>query len=44
MKAPISWLKDFVDIDVTPEVLASKLVSPVSKLKKSYITARIFPA
>lgn len=27
MKAPISWLKDFVDIDVTPEVLASKLVS-----------------
>lgn len=27
MKAPISWLKDFVDIDVTPEALAAKLVS-----------------
>ncbi len=27
MKVPYSWLKDFVDIDVTPEVLADKLVS-----------------
>ena len=26
MKVPYSWLKDFVDIDVTPEVLADKLV------------------
>lgn len=27
MLAPISWLKDYVDIDVTPEILAKKLVS-----------------
>ncbi len=27
MKAPISWLKDFVEIDVKPETLAKKLVS-----------------
>ncbi|MFI3166742.1 MAG: phenylalanine--tRNA ligase subunit beta [Bacillota bacterium] len=27
MKAPISWLKDFVDIDITPEELAEKLLS-----------------
>lgn len=27
MLAPISWLKDYVDIDVTPEVLAKKLVA-----------------
>lgn len=27
MLAPISWLKDYVDIEVTPEVLAKKLVS-----------------
>jgi phenylalanyl-tRNA synthetase, beta subunit, non-spirochete bacterial len=27
MKAPISWLNEFVKIDVTPEVLADKLVS-----------------
>lgn len=27
MKAPISWLNDFVKIDVSPEVLADKLVS-----------------
>lgn len=26
MKVPYSWLKDFVEIDVTPEVLAEKLV------------------
>ncbi len=26
MKVPYSWLKDFVEIDVTPEVLADKLV------------------
>ncbi|NLZ25436.1 MAG: phenylalanine--tRNA ligase subunit beta, partial [Clostridiales bacterium] len=26
MKTPISWLKEFVDIDVTPEVLAENLV------------------
>lgn len=26
MKAPISWLKDYVDIDVTPEELAEKLL------------------
>ena len=27
MLAPISWLKDYVDINVSPEVLAKKLVS-----------------
>lgn len=27
MKAPISWLKDFVEINVTPEQLADKLVA-----------------
>ena len=27
MKAPLSWLKDYVDINVTEDVLASKLVS-----------------
>lgn len=27
MLAPISWLKDYVDIDVTPEKLAAKLVA-----------------
>ncbi len=27
MKVPYSWLKDFVDISVTPELLAEKLVS-----------------
>ena len=27
MLAPISWLKDYVDIDVTPEKLAEKLVA-----------------
>lgn len=27
MKAPISWLKDFVEIDIAPELLADKLVS-----------------
>ena len=27
MKVPYSWLKDFVDIDVAPEILADKLVS-----------------
>ena len=27
MLAPISWLKDYVDINVTPEVLAKKLVA-----------------
>ena len=27
MKAPLSWLKDYVDINVTDDVLASKLVS-----------------
>ena len=27
MKAPLSWLKDYVDIDVTPEVLQEKLFS-----------------
>jgi len=27
MLAPISWLKDYVDIDVKPEVLAKKLVA-----------------
>lgn len=27
MLAPVSWLKDYVDIDVTPEILADKLVS-----------------
>lgn len=27
MKAPLSWLKDYVDIDVTPEELESKLFS-----------------
>ncbi len=27
MKVPYSWLKEFVDVDVTPEVLADKLVS-----------------
>lgn len=26
MKVPFSWLKDFVDINVTPEVLAEKMV------------------
>lgn len=26
MKVPFSWLKDFVDINVTPEVLADKMV------------------
>ena len=27
MKVPYSWLKEYVDVDVTPEVLADKLVS-----------------
>ena len=27
MLAPISWLKDYVDINVSPEVLAKKLVA-----------------
>ena len=27
MKAPISWLKDFVDIEISPQELADKLVS-----------------
>ena len=27
MKAPLSWLKDYVDIDVTPKELESKLFS-----------------
>jgi len=27
MLTPVSWLKDYVDIDVTPEVLAAKLVA-----------------
>ena len=27
MLVPISWLKDYVDIDVKPEVLAKKLVA-----------------
>lgn len=27
MKVPFSWLKEYVDVDVTPEVLAEKLVS-----------------
>ena len=27
MLAPISWLKDYVDINVTPEELAAKLVA-----------------
>ena len=27
MLAPISWLKDYVDIDVTPEELAARLVA-----------------
>ena len=27
MLAPISWLKDYVNINVSPEVLAKKLVS-----------------
>lgn len=27
MKAPLSWLKDYVDIDVSPEVLEEKLFS-----------------
>lgn len=27
MKVPYKWLKEFVDVDVTPEVLADKLVS-----------------
>ena len=27
MKAPLSWLKDYVDIDCTPEELKDKLFS-----------------
>ena len=27
MLAPISWLKDYVDINVSPETLAKKLVA-----------------
>ncbi|HEY8389428.1 MAG TPA: phenylalanine--tRNA ligase subunit beta [Clostridia bacterium] len=27
MKVPLSWLKDFVDVNVTPEVLAQKLTN-----------------
>ena len=27
MKAPLSWLKDYVDIDCTPEILEEKLFS-----------------
>lgn len=37
MLVPISWLKDYVDIDVKPEVLAKNSSQSVLKWKKSYI-------
>ena len=43
MKVPYSWLKDFVDIDVTPEQLADKLVKAgfeieeIIDLSKQYV-------
>lgn len=40
MKVPYSWLKDFVDIDVTPEVLADKLVSAGFEVEEIIYTGK----
>ena len=42
MLAPISWLKDFVDIDCTPDVLSDKLVGIGFEVeeKETYIPQR----
>ena len=36
MKAPLSWLKDYVDIDVTPEELQAKLFSCGFEVEELY--------
>ena len=39
MKAPLSWLKEYVDVDVEPNILADKLVSvgfEVEEIIKEY--------
>lgn len=41
MKLPLSWLKDYVDIDVSPEVLEEKLFPAVSRWRKSSASVKI---
>lgn len=36
MKAPIKWLKDFVNIDISPEALAEKLLSAGFEVEEIY--------
>ncbi|MCM1105834.1 MAG: phenylalanine--tRNA ligase subunit beta [Blautia sp.] len=40
MLVPLSWLKDYVDIDVTPEELESKLFSCGFEVEESYEVGR----
>ena len=41
MKAPLSWLKDFVDIDCTPAELEEKLLLEFNKSRQASITQEI---
>ena len=36
MLVPLSWLKDYVDIDVTPDVLEEKLFSCGFEVEEKY--------
>ena len=39
MLAPLSWLKEFVDIDVTPEELEKRLFDSGFEVEQLYLTA-----
>lgn len=41
MKVLLSWLKDYVDIDVTPQELEKKFSVPASRLRELNILVRI---